>query len=201
MRTTINARYYVEAGAFTTKEQSRYTLSAVRIEPHPRGGAIVVATDGHALGMFRDEHGECTEPVTLFWKEWVAKLCGGNGRRLIVEDRTVRIVRAEDDGEPVAELLGLIADAPNIRFPNWKATIPPANEIRSLSFNPEYLRRFGLGSEKPITIWAKDSETQAVITTYGREDFVGILMPVRHDPGYPETDLALFRTEKAEAAK
>jgi hypothetical protein len=60
--TIINARYYIEAGAFVTKEMSRYTLNGIRVEPHPEGGAVIVATDGHTMGIFHDREGKCDEP-------------------------------------------------------------------------------------------------------------------------------------------
>jgi hypothetical protein len=200
MKATIDARYYREAGAFVTKEESRYTLSAVRLEPHPVSGVLIIATNGHTMAIFRDAEGKCDEPFNLFWREWVSMVCE-DGRALVVnEDRSVDVIKATMQGgkykeAAVARFLDLIADAPDIRFPKWQMIIPETYTASPLSFNCRYLEACSIGDVvgAPIDLFVKDGKSQAVVMAYGRDDFVGIVMPARTDRNYPSDFLDPLR--------
>lgn len=201
MKASIDARYYREAGAFVTKELSRYTLCAIRLEPHPVKGVVIVATNGHTMAIFHDVDGRCDEPFNLFWREWVSITCL-DGRLLeVCEDRSVAVIRAQKRrGEYTetaeARFLDLIADAPDIRFPNWQMVIPEQCAGEALSVNPCYLDACSIGDVigAPVDLFVKDNESQIVITAYGRSDFVGIVMPCRATTEYPAKFLDPLRT-------
>jgi DNA polymerase III sliding clamp (beta) subunit (PCNA family) len=203
MKANIDARYYRECSDFVSHEQSRYTLCAIRLEPHPEKGVLIVATDGHTMAIFHDEQGECSEPFNLFWREWVASVCL-DGRVLFVnEDRSVSVIKAQKRrGEysetPVARFLNLIADADDVRFPEWRMVLPEATEAPPITFNPLYLAHCALGNERnaPISIWAKDNTSQAVVKLWDRDDFVAIVMPVKSTEEYPKDLLAAAKKVK-----
>lgn len=186
--TIINARYYIEAGAFVTKERSRFTLNAVRVEPHPDGGAVIVATDGHTMGVFHDRDGKCEEPVTIAFRSEIARLAKA-------AKGTVRQIRVNGDldivqvasGKSVEQKLVRFFDAiltNSSQFPNWKTVMPDEAEAMKhrSDFNGHYLARCALAKKEfrndGITIFQKDHETQAIVRTQ-RDDFVGIVMPMR----------------------
>lgn len=200
MKANIDARYYREAGAFVTKEQSRYTLCAICLEPHPENGVVIIATDGHTMAIFHDAEGKCDEPFNLFWREWVSSVCL-DGRVLVVnEDHSVDVIKAQRHrGEyketAEARFLDLIADAPDIRFPSWRPVIPDQSTTLRLSLNFRYLEACSLSGTggTPVELFVKDNESQIVVTAYGRDDFVGIVMPCTHDRDYPANFLDPLR--------
>jgi len=186
--TIINARYYIEAGAFTSKEISRYVLSAVRVEPHPEGGAVVIATDGHTMGIFHDKEGKCEEPVTIAYRSEIARLAKakkGLTRRLRVNGDVDILEDAKGKGltpTPLVRFFDAILTNSS-QFPNWRMVLPNAAEAKRRSdFNGEYLARCALAKREfrneGITIFQKDGDTQAIVRTQ-REDFVGIVMPMK----------------------
>lgn len=197
MKASIAARYYREAGAFVTKEQGRYTLCAIRLEPHPKKGVVIVATNGHTMGIFHDVGGKCDEPFNLLWKEWVSSTCL-DGRLLVVnEDRSVSVIRKKYEEVVEARFLDLIADAPDIQFPNWRTVLPEPCTAPAISFNPQYLEACNLAEAgRPIEIFVNGNESQTVVTASGRDDFVGIVMPCRDAQKYPSEFLDPLRLTK-----
>jgi len=193
--TVINARYYLEAGAFVTKEISRYTLNAVRVEPHPEGGAVIIATDGHTMGIFHDRDGKCDEPITIAWRPEIARLAKakkGETRQIKVNGDLdiVKTATKHDPARTLVRFFEAILTA-NSQFPDWRKVLPDATEaLKHSDFNGAYLARCALAKREfgteGITIFQKDENTQAVIRTQ-RDDFIGIVMPMRIglDTPYP----------------
>lgn len=64
----------VDAGLFRAclpfigKEETRIYISGVLIEPHPKGGVILVATDGHRMLVVHDEAGEADHLAMIAWR-------------------------------------------------------------------------------------------------------------------------------------
>lgn len=65
MATVISPKLYARAYAATGTDECRYYLCGVRVESHPDGGALLIATNGKLLVLIRDPDGVCTEPVTI----------------------------------------------------------------------------------------------------------------------------------------
>lgn len=55
MNMTCNADLFRIAYSCVSTEETRYYLNGVHLEPHPCGGAFMVATDGHRLIVVHDE--------------------------------------------------------------------------------------------------------------------------------------------------
>ena len=190
MPTIINAKYYSEAGAFTSKEESRYVLRAIRVEPHPEGGAVIIATDGHTLGLFYDEQGICTEPVQVEYRPEIAKFCEAKGKT----DKTacMRLMQIEDDLTIIETLSGASYDEDPMsrivrffevhaqgQFPDWRMVLPIAPAESHLDFNVDYLARGASSKNAPgISVWAEKPDAQAVVRS-SREDFIAIVMPMK----------------------
>lgn len=194
--TIINARYYIEAGAFVTKESSRYTLNAVRVEPHPDGGAVIIATDGHTMGVFHDRDGKCEEPVTIAYRSEIARLAKakkGTTRNIQVNGDLdiVQSATGKNPAKPLVRFFDAILTNSS-QFPNWRMVLPKATEAKNRSdFNGNYLARCALAKREfrndGITIFQKDSETAAIVRTQ-RDDFIGIVMPMRSGTQTPYPD-------------
>lgn len=199
--TIINGQYYIEAGGFVSESPSVYTLKAIQIEPHPAGGAVIIACDGHTLGVFRDESAICTEPVLINYRREVlpflrpprARKNRVQGIRCIRINGEVEIVEAEyknrkyEPGKALVRFLDLLEV--NGSFPDWKKVLPKEPPPLRSDFNGDYLRRCALDKRsKGVTIWhSEKGDTPAVVRSMSRDDFVAVVMPMRGQdhPAYP----------------
>jgi DNA polymerase-3 subunit beta len=187
----INAKYYAEAGAFTSKEESRYTLRAIRIEPHPEGGAVIVATDGHTMGVFYDADAICDKPLQIEFKKEIARFCEPSTKkdkttfiRLMQIESDLTIVEtlngASYDEDPMSRIVRFFDVHAQGMFPDWRMVLPASPSESHLDFNPEYLARGSSGDKTSpgISLWAEKPDAQAVVRS-SREDFIAIVMPMK----------------------
>ena len=209
MTAIINAKYYMEAGAFTSKEESRYTLRAIRVEPHPEGGAVIVATDGHTLGLFYDADAICDEPAQIEFRKEIARFCEPSTQK----DKTtfIRLMQIEDDltivemfsgqgydEEPLSRVVRFFDVHAQGSFPDWRMVLPTEPSESHLDFNHEYLARGASGQKAAgISVWAENPEAQAVVRS-SREDFIAIVMPMKGftESPYPPYVRALIARRK-----
>ncbi len=71
----INADLFARAMVGCSRDQSRYYLNGVHVSPHPKGGAILSATDGHILIVIRDPEAYCVgERIVSLQKNMAAAL-------------------------------------------------------------------------------------------------------------------------------
>jgi DNA polymerase-3 subunit beta len=61
----VNPKYFAAMALFMAKQDVRYYLNGISVEPHPDGGAIIVATDGHRLAVIHDPDGWCTQQIIV----------------------------------------------------------------------------------------------------------------------------------------
>lgn len=54
----VRAKHFAAAYVFASTEETRYYLNGVLVEPHPDGGVLLVATDGHRMVAIKDDEGE-----------------------------------------------------------------------------------------------------------------------------------------------
>lgn len=62
---SINPKYFAAINLFSANCDVRYYLNGVFIEPHPEKGVIIVATDGHFLGLIHDPEGFVDRPIIV----------------------------------------------------------------------------------------------------------------------------------------
>jgi hypothetical protein len=75
-RVIVRAEMVLAFEPIISKEETRYYLNGVHIQPHPREGVIIVATDGHRLAALHAEDAIFSgnaEIWSLDWKGTVAK--------------------------------------------------------------------------------------------------------------------------------
>ena len=195
MKAKILAEYYKDAGNFVTKEKSRYSLDTIRVEPHPEKGVVIVATDGHTMGVFHDIGGECpVDGITLLFNSSLADMCGPERTLEINDDGSASLINGSKEE---VKFNGIESDG---KFPNWRLPLPRwTSEVNRTDFNPEYIERCAKlsGAAYPyLAIWtgvhvgsikhADDGPT--VIRPYERNDCFFLVMPMRRnvDLHWPE---------------
>ena len=199
MKAKILAQYYADAGHFVTKAQSRYSLDTLRIEPHPDKGVIIVATDGHTMGVFHDRGGECpVEGITLLFNSSLGEMCAVERTLEINDDGSASVLNR---GREEVRFSSIESDG---KFPTWRAVLPKwTKDVRRTDYNPEYVARCAEVSRAPyphLAVWsgteapAKHAEEgPAVIRPYERDDCFFLVMPMRRndDLHWPEIIEAL----------
>lgn len=204
MKARILAQYYADAGHFVTKEQSRYSLDTLRIEPHPEKGVVIVATDGHTMGVFHDEGGKCpAEGITLGFNGSLAEMCGPERMLEVNDDGSASVLNRNKEE---LRFSGIESDG---RFPNWRLPFPKwTTEVKRTDYNPEYIERCAklCGDRNPhLAMWNGTETGRAenagkgptVIRPYERDDCFFLVMPMLQDDGthWPEL-LDTLRTKE-----
>lgn len=208
MTIRVDARLFRFAGHCVSKEETRYYLQGVYIEPHPEKGALMVSTDGHRMVVAYDPDGDCDETAIVMLPKPALDLAKDHSKgakdvlelpawEIDVKGKSASLVR---DGNTIATYEDILIDG---EFPNWRGVLPvaPASVPVGLAgFNPVYLAGFGkLGDEIGKAIDRSPSirlfsaggapEEPALIRWDGIDDVFGILMPTKVDDrsvGFPE---------------
>ena len=184
---SIQASYAHLVQPFLGKEPTRCYLQGFYVEAAPQGGVFIVATDGHRMAVFHDETGTADAPAIIKLDKATASRCKSpardieTARRLLISDDGNATVTYKDEPEamqPKAVLDGW-------SFPNWRRIVPTniSEDTAVTSYNPKYLGDFtaiAKGSRKSGSIIIHNNKAAggaAVILT-GRQDFIGVLMPV-----------------------
>jgi DNA polymerase-3 subunit beta len=61
----VNPKYFAAMNVFAAVQDVRYYLNGIFIEPHPEKGVVIVATDGHTLGLIHDPDGWVAAPIIV----------------------------------------------------------------------------------------------------------------------------------------
>lgn len=179
---------------FVSKEEARYYLNGICIEP-AEGGAVCVATDGHRLGARFDKGGlavgstitrlpnEIKMPPKLLASPWLVGMSTGNGKGHI---SVVEAATQRDEEDTAERAIARVEDCLlrvghafiNGTFPDWRRVIPEAaDEDAVRGFNGLYFKDFG----KYVTIRGRDEASPHLVRIHDDPDFVGVLMPMRTD--------------------
>ena len=188
---------------FMAKNDIRYYLNAINVRPHKDGGAVIAATNGHALGAIHDRDAVCEHEAILRFDARMQQACAGGGSN---SERTVvmlgdRLAVMEND---VTEIC-IQAGPPEIEanYPNYHRVIP-----RTDALLPGLIGTFGAPlldlADKAASAAAKamkksrdryigmqffnvngDPNACAVLRLADAPDFIGVLMPMRYDTMTP----------------
>ena len=205
-RIIVSARSIARVLPFASKEEGRYYLNGVSIEPHPAEGAILVATDGHRMGVLHDPTAivpaglkvilaRDTRVVTavrlakdtMNLKPWVVIKTsdGGIGSAALVYAATADEATQEEEFPAAGDRQALIDG----KFPDWRRVVPKPDDLGaggSPTFRSSHLRDFqaaaSLKADVPIRVFPnKNAAGPSVIRLSGIDnaDFIGVLMPIR----------------------
>lgn len=203
-----NANLFRIASTCQSKEETRYYLRGVHVEPHAVKGVTLVATDGHRLLCIYDEAGHADESAVITLTSAALKECkpGKHWQRFLTVDganATINDGVVTKEGE--IELGDAVAVSVKCRidgtFLDWRRVVPqspmilPADESAP-SFSGDYLASMGdiaIALEKHFDRYSNDpSKGRGVTSTVAKEclgpalvlfpkvqEAFGVLMPIR----------------------
>lgn len=184
-----STEYIQIVSRFISREETRYYLCGIHFQPHPKGGLVIVATDGHRLGAIYDKDGIFEgDPVTIpFGKDFLKSL---EHRRATHYVWSENISRAKAHSEKIKEKFFAI-DEPTLSmeyakaidgtFPDWQRVIPKkVVKTDYFNFNPIYLADFKSTDSKfsAVRIYGGEKMEPHLVRIAGIPEFLGILMPM-----------------------
>lgn len=187
---TINADYAFLIQPFISKEEVRYYLNGFHVQPHPKSGALIIATDGRTLAIFHDEEGECSVPGTIRLNKTTIAACRPKGetpRKFVVTGDTATVYEGWDEKEKTGTAIaGQEAVVIDGDFPDWRKVVPPMpNASAPATFNFELVKKFekirAPGSKWTSIRVISRSESDPALVFVGRKDFLGVIMPMCDD--------------------
>ena len=171
---------------FAAVHDVRYYLKGLHIRQNARG-TIVESTNGHLLGALRVDATPCKPQSVILGSEHLAAWtkCGKRDADHPVE------FYVSDDQTITASCLGVSTSfkALDGRFPDCDRIIPsPVNlgDAKPSNFQTAYLEAFTDAAKiltgKDITLNVFPRGESSAIVDIGHDEFLGILMPLRHQP-------------------
>lgn len=181
-RITVSARLLRAAMTFAAKNDVRYYLNGVFVEPSPDGhGVRLVATDGHRLAVLFDADGSADAPA-IIERHKLPTLPRKGGETLATFDGE-RATYPGGTSLPVSYVDG--------RFPDWQAVVPDVAQLTGApgTFNTEYLADLvavpaAYESKNGAAIHCRDPESSALARFGDLPAFV-VLMPLRNGATAP----------------
>ncbi|WP_119309670.1 hypothetical protein [Cohaesibacter haloalkalitolerans] len=184
--------FLAAASLFVSKDGLRYYLNGVLIEPDPRGGIFLVATDGHRLVVFRDPDGMTDKPHILPVPKHLFDACKYSAkagkRELMADGDLIHLYENIVEEEPSVRVHVSIFSEIDGTYPDWKAIIPGSTieQQQSDSFSCPYLSSFG---QLIIAAYGNSQEHKAIrllqngqggaLVLHNTIDWFGMLMPMR----------------------
>lgn len=187
----VSAKLVALVTPFMAKADIRYYLNGISIRPHPAGGAVICATNGHFLAAVHDRSAVCEHDVIISISPATAAALKSNisaGRELVLRHGRVAVMEGPDEvalqpGNPVLDG----------RFPEYEKVIPPtARLVPGLAghFNTAYIATLDVvakiacpkvGPMRSVTFFTVDgtADNTAIARVAAEPDFVAVLMPQR----------------------
>jgi len=148
----VDSKLFEIASRFTSKEEHRYYLRGVYIEPCEAGGVALVSTDGHRLFVAYDEKGEADKARIVHAEKPMLAQCkkaerlvfaGGDSEGTDKNGNTV--YRAETQTDGVFSGAGVVGFVDGT-FPDWRRVVPSCKPHESNQvdvFNGQYIADMG----------------------------------------------------------
>ncbi|GJD58696.1 hypothetical protein [Methylobacterium dankookense] len=208
----VSADLFRIVAAYRSTEETRAYLNGVYVQPHPCGGAYLVATDGHRMLVVYDRGAVCTEAAIIACpsdllraaKSKPARVRRGAGASAeATGPRFLQLVdgRATVRCEDAIVFEGADSGVIDSTFPDWQRivptldAVPPAERSRAPAFNPSYLAGFGETARAladtlntRATVRIVPCGAAAIVLFQGCDAAFGVLMPMHghaNDPAMP----------------
>lgn len=195
----FNSKYLPALMKFMAKSDIRYYLMGIHIERDPKGGAILVATDGHRMLVVKDKDAKYPEDapkegVIFYIDKGASKFCNKEVRGMhgyaTVDIESQRLTIFNGEGVELYLQPGkCLVDG---KFPVWQRVMPDFTKLLQSAMSyvkPEYIadaalshpgasnRNRGYG----VRFW-QESESSPLIVQYSEyPEFCAIIMPLRTD--------------------
>jgi len=200
VKLNIKSSLVAAIAQFKAARDIRFYLHGVYVEALPTGGVLIVGTNGHVLGVWRDLSGEIERPAILRIGRPLQVACAGAGRRLKIIDDRLAVV---DQKGAEIHIQNRLPTGPNgweivAKYPDCRMVFKGAKSETTAtpmdSINPLYValvnRALSIGSpKKGGCIMLSQAETKGVITILSPDepDFIAGIMPMLGKPAvYPE---------------
>jgi len=175
---------------FAAKKDIRYYLNAVCLEIH-RCEVWIIVTDGHALAVERimlDTELDVSEPVQVIIKTDDIKAIQKQTQRYEMPVK-ITVENLQSDGKRYIQIndCGTIRSFPAVdaKYPDFRRVVPHQVSGEVAQFNPELLLKFkdyaDLFSATKGRISVGHNGQSGALVFIGRDDFVGVVMPMRED--------------------
>jgi DNA polymerase III sliding clamp (beta) subunit (PCNA family) len=185
----FSAKYLPALMKFMAKKDIRYYLMGIHIEPDPKGGAILVATDGHRMLVIKDKTAQCSESAIFSIQRGIERFCKDDEGYATICQESQRLTIFSGAGKEVflqPEKCLIVGS----KFPDWKRVMPDFTKLeqKSMSFcKPEYLADAVLvhpGNKSRIAgygcrVWAESENSSVIVEYSGHPEYVAIIMPLR----------------------
>lgn len=205
----VRADYFGLISAFISDNDNRHTLEGVCIEPHPVKGVLLIATDGHTMGVIHDETGHCdpdAKGTIIAATKDVVKACKADREAANMTDvvRSVTLAKAglvvgevyEDAILPqfsqFVKVTGAVIDG---TFPEWRRVVPREAEGGFATYDPDLLAGFKFPKfwgfqTQGMTVFTNGESGPALVRVAGLPEFAGVIMPMKgdNDPAKREAD-------------
>lgn len=214
MKLSINPHLFAAVAKFKASGDIRYYLNGVYVEPFPTGGVLIVATNGHALCLWKDANGFVERPAIVRTSAKLLAACAS---------KKAELLQLNEDRLTVTEELGVELYVEPRRekweiegnFPDWKRVIPKTEEAPTLfdAVNPAYVSRvtealkIGTNNQKfgcaiSFNQPAKNSGVVVSSASVDAQDFVAVIMPLRESASSQPKWVQSMKVEaEAEAKK
>lgn len=180
-RAIIGARYLPLLGEFRAKDDVRWYLEGIYIEPHEVSGAYLVATDGHRLLAIHDETAEVDAPMLVN----PVQLLIAQAKGAVLADFDGRCCDLQDEEEQFI----LRAPAPLIEahYPDWRSVVPVVEgEPQVGTLSQDLIVSIGKapwkkGSAKGAMFHLSGPNKATTVRLPELPEILIIIMPMQHD--------------------
>ena len=180
-RAIIGARYLPLLGEFRAKDDVRWYLEGIYIEPHEVSGAYLVATDGRRLLAIHDETAEVDAPMLVN----PVQLLIAQAKGAVLADFDGRCCDLQDEEEQFI----LRAPAPLIEahYPDWRSVVPVVEgEPQVGTLSQDLIVSIGKapwkkGSEKGAMFHLSGPNKATTVRLPELPEILIIIMPMQHD--------------------
>ena len=209
MTIRVNAELFRLAYGAVSKEETRYYLNGVYVEPHPERGALIVATDGHRMVCIHDPDAACDESAIVQLPPYARTMCPskksglGIDKRVLdvdVKAKTATIYNEKMDGKGVVSKTVALVTAHGVvidgTFPDWRKVTPrgPFKTVGLSGFAAENMgaicalgKLLNTSGRRNAAMYFLQREAGSdgdpiIVRWSGREDIFAVVMPMRCDP-------------------
>lgn len=194
MKLNLKSRLVAAICEFKAKNDIRYYLNGIYVEPLPTGGAVIVATNGHAMGVWRDTSATVERPAILRIGKQLREACTETkeGRLALIDDRLT--VTSELGTECYVQPNSVNADSAfgweiKAKYPDWKIIVPDECQTGPIGmFNSGYVKlvhkalKIAVDDKfAGITLRQADESKSIFVTCINHPNFAAIIMPMRSE--------------------
>jgi hypothetical protein len=178
----VSANYFKAASLCVSKEETRYYLNGVFVEPCAAGGVTLTATDGHRLISIYDQDGDCTESAIVGLPKGALLKALPTGEVIVSDDGIFR-------HDTFISMKPVIIDG---MFPDWRRVVVGTFGTRPTfpAINSFYMSDFGkiaglvsgnLDNRMTRLIGGATDADPAWVSFPNCPNAFGIIMPMRGD--------------------